>query len=463
MKGTKIILFCYLLLYFNPLLAQFNTIKLNGTEHYISGINLPWNHYGWDFGEHDWWGTGYDLSWFEEAFFDLSTHGVNSVRVWVHCDGRANPNFDRAGYVIGLDDGMLEQLDDFVSLANDYNLMIIITLWSHDMFEDNRSIAGPYAGMHADLITDSEKTESYINHALIPMVQKLNAHCNLLAWEIMNEPEWAMKINWGGGTKQTVEIEEMQRFMGRCIQAIRNHSDQNITIGAATSFGNNNGQPSNYWHERDFQRLGFDQEQVYLDFYSIHFYNWMGTAYSPFLNDASKWQLSRPILVAEASNNIETSPHGMLPLEQLEACYENNYAGILFWSYNAEDEYSEWEDCRIAMDDFEEAHSELIRYSVEDCDSIFLEKPLLVYNMFPNPTKGYVNLAIYQPETDIEYDLNLFLIDASGRMLQSHDIIDRSTELDISNLPAGFYFLQIKVMDHRGTTIQTINQKLIKI
>lgn len=463
MNVKAILFFCCLTISCNILWGQFNTIQLNGTDYYISGVNIPWNHYGWDFGRHNWWGQGYDRDWFEQTFHDLSTHGVNSVRVWVHCDGRANPNFNAEGYVTGLDAGMLEQLDDFMTLANDYNLMVIIVLWSHDMFEDNRTIAGPYAGMHADLVWDTEKTESYIENALIPIVQQLNMHCNLLAWEIMNEPEWAMRIDTGNATAQTVEREEMQRFIGTCIQTIRDHSDQNITVGAATSFGNQNGQPNNYWHERAFQRLGFDHEQVYLDFYSFHFYNWMGTNHSPFKNDASTWQLSRPILVAEASNSIETSPHGMMPLEQLNACYENNYAGILFWSYNAEDDYSEWADCKIAMNSFEEAHSELVLYSETSCDSIFLEKPLLVYDMFPNPTSGQLNLAIHQPGKELEYDLELFIVDASGKMLRRHQIIDRNTNLDISSFPAGFYFLQVKIMDDRGMVIQTVHQKLIKI
>lgn len=343
MKSLLALLLPFLLVFASPLEAQ--KISYRGQNLYISGVNVPWHQFGWDFGEHPEWGVAYRSYHFEEVFFQLKNHGVNTARVWIHCDGRANPEFDAEGYVTGFDDNFFVHLDDLFYLAEIYDILLIPCLWSFDMTKDHRKDAGEFAGMHADLITDADKTQSYIDNALIPMVKRYKNHCNLLAWEIINEPEWSMDMKLAGVTTQTVSIEAMQRFVGKCAAAIHQHSDKMVTVGATSLYWNSDQMRANLWNKAAFAGVGLDTNQAYMDFYSVHYYKWMDKlGASPMSKNASEWNLDKPILIAEyPPNELNMSFN-----EQLQKSKQNNYAGVLPWSYQAKDEYGQWKDfCEI--------------------------------------------------------------------------------------------------------------------
>ena len=60
------------------------------------GTNVPWKWFGYDVG-----GGAWDRAWFDEFFESVSLKS-NSVRFFLHCDGRATPHFAADGSVIGL-------------------------------------------------------------------------------------------------------------------------------------------------------------------------------------------------------------------------------------------------------------------------------------------------------------------------------------------------------------------------
>lgn len=457
---TNPILYIYIILVVFSLnaTAQLSQIYLNGEPQYINGVNLPWNNFGWDFGHHDRWGNGFNTTWFDDAFRELSDNGVNSVRIWVHCDGRASPNFDSEGYVTGLDNNFLADLEQMLDLAEAHQLMVILTLWSHDMLEDDTNIAGAFAGLHNDLIQNPLKTESYLQNALIPIVEGLKDHCNILAWEIINEPEWGMNVKHGGKTKQVVSKTQMQYFVGKCVQTIREHSDQNITIGSAQTVGNDNGQHTNYWHEREFQKLGFDCHQVYFDFYSVHFYNWMGRSDSPFTQNADTWQLGRPILIAETASDENKLPQGFTPAEQLERTFENNYAGLLFWSYHAEDDLSSWEHCRPALRAFNADFLNDYTYN-SDCDVGNNQHHLLICSLYPNPAVDGVNIKMSFEEMDLSFKGKLF--NNMGEEVLSFLGSDNNYHIQRGHLANGIYYVVIDIYQEDEVLIQRWTEKII--
>jgi hypothetical protein len=60
------------------------------------GVNIPWHWFGYDIG-----GGAFDGKWFG-AFFASIEGKSNVVRFFLHADGRATPQFDASGFVVGL-------------------------------------------------------------------------------------------------------------------------------------------------------------------------------------------------------------------------------------------------------------------------------------------------------------------------------------------------------------------------
>ena len=442
-------------------------VKMNGQQLrfqnqdiFLNGVNVPWNGFGWDFGEHHEWGRGYDSLYFENIFIELEAHGVNSVRMWVHCDGRANPNFDKDGFVTGLDEGMLEEMDDFLERAKEHNILVIFTLWSHDFLEDYTNDAGEFAGLHQDLIIEVEKTQSYLDKALAPMVQHLNHHCNLLAWEVVSEPEWCMSILGGGTTQQRITAKAMQTFVGKCIQVIRENSSQMVTVGSAYPCGNDYDTNRNYWHETEFEQLGFDCESVNVDFYSFHFFEWMNDGKSVFEHDFSYWDVNKPIVIAESA--VKTADKEMLKTgkEQLDYAVENNYAGVMFWSVGAGDEYSDWSVIKDDVFDFSTEKDVAIEIN---CDNFIENEPQLLCRFYPNPAQDELKMDFHVLTNE---QVLLRVYDLNGRLVRnfSKELVVNEMEISIfiGDLMGGIYLLEIW-QERGGEYFKVFVEKVVKM
>jgi hypothetical protein len=341
-----------------------NTLTYNGKSYYINGINVPWNSFGSDLGTHYQWGALYSPSFFTTFFQSCKSYGVNCVRLWIHCDGRTSPKFDDNGSVTGLDTNFLSNFDDLLRIARDNNIMVMPCLWSFDMTKDFTSTAGKYAGKHADLIQDTAKTRSYINNALVPMVKHLANTCNLFAWEIINEPEWS--ISGPGTTTQLVGAQEMVRFCAMIAEAIHANSNKMVTVGSACLKWSSPRQPpavANYWSDSSFKSV-YNKPLAFLDFYEIHYYDWMFNAdwgYDPFQSTKTPayWMLDKPTIVGESPGMA-----GQYTVKQMvDDAFTNGYAGIMPWSYNANDGVGTWADCNNELKAFRDAHAALVDFT----------------------------------------------------------------------------------------------------
>ena len=61
------------------------------------GTNIPWHWFGYDIG-----GGAFDASWFDNYFASVSGKS-NALRFFLHCDGRATPQFTLDGHVRALE------------------------------------------------------------------------------------------------------------------------------------------------------------------------------------------------------------------------------------------------------------------------------------------------------------------------------------------------------------------------
>ena len=348
---------------FITLTVNSQTIKYEGKDYFINGANIPWNAFGNDVG------YSYNALWFENIFSQAERSGMNCLRLWIHCDGRGTLNFTLTGAVSGIDTIFYSSFDDIFKRAKQHHIMIIPCLWSFDMTNANR----------ADLIQDSIKTKSYVDNVLIPMVKRYANQCNLFAWEIINEPEWSMKVPSGGVTKQKVTANEMQRFVGMMAAAIHRNSSKMVTVGSAALKYNSTvtNCVANYWSDKAI-KLATKDSLAFLDFYQIHYYDWMYPNFDPF--DAQKpysyWNLDKPVLIGENSGkDVRYNPNVML-----ENAYTNNFAGVMFWSIAAFDGISTINDFITASSDFRIKHFNNVSFSCDPNEVLSVDSAFFFSN-----------------------------------------------------------------------------------
>ncbi len=431
----------------NVAIAQ-NTLNHEGENYFINGINMPWNHFGVDIGNHDDWGNLFEIDYYESFFKDCQTQGVNCARWWIHCDGRASPEFDIDGNVIGLDDNFLAQFNHVNELAKSYGVMLMPCLWSFDMLKDYTSGAGVWAGLHHDLIEEEAKTKSYIDNALIPFIQGIEQPCNILAIDIINEPEWGMKGSKGAGVQTPVSKENMQRFVGTIAAAIHEHSDIKTTLGSTSlnfvSAINPAKKP--LWTDDELQST-IANNQAHLDFYQIHFYDWMfWKGWNPFLLNYEYWQLDKPCIIGEypAADGIYKAE------DMIQLSLEKGWSGHMPWSHSANDGHGEWANVSDALLLLSGQHSEIINHRTCELVTntpVIIPTPDTIDNILiaPNPIQNILNIEYSLHVTDTVVNIEVF--DLFGRNIFSSTIktINSTNKLsiDLSHLANGTYYLKV--------------------
>lgn len=367
MKSYKI-LFALL---FSPfiLIAQSNRVFYNNQELFLSGANLAWVNFANDIGPGE-----SDVNAFATVMLDMHDNGGNALRWWLHTNGTNSPQFNASDYVSGPGPGTISDLKMLLDLAWEREIGMVLCLWSFDMLRN--TIGTTALNRNNLLLNDTAYTNAYINNCLIPMVDSLKGHPAIIAWEIFNEPE-GMSNEFGWSGIQHVPMASIQRFINLCAGAIHRTDTAALVTNGSWSFQaltdvqlvskkvsykslSNIEHESiaeainlkygldlstdevinhleklsklanfNYYSDDRLINAGGDQDGS-LDFYSVHYYVHLGTAYSPFLRSASAWNLNKPIVVAE----FAMSENNGIPKDQLfSRLFQSSYAGSLPWSW----------------------------------------------------------------------------------------------------------------------------------
>ena len=258
-------------------------------EPFFLGINIPWRSFGMDIGTSEW-----NKNWWDSKLKKAADSGANSVRMWLHVDGRSSPKFS-GRRVTGMGAGRFaDDLKALVKLARDRNLVLQICLWSFDMC---KNLYKDY-GMRGDLITDESLTQSYIDNALVPMLGVLNSvESDHVVIEVINEPEWCMTDGSRLGDcensrddaddddafdlKECVPAADMQRFVALIAKAVHDHSSLAVTVGAASlkwASTRQNGVAA-YWSDSAMRKYGGAAAE--LDLLNVHLWEWMYPWHEP--------------------------------------------------------------------------------------------------------------------------------------------------------------------------------------
>lgn len=319
-------------------------ISRQGQDFYLSGVNLAWLDFAADFGS----GLHEDL--LHQMLDDVQAAGGNSVRWWVHADGSRTPEWglvDGQRLVTAPGGNMIEDLRRALDIASQYNIFIVPTLWSFDMLRNNEFRQPPTLDNYR-LLVDEGVLQSYIDNALLPMVEALNDHPQLFAWDLFNEAE-VMTESWFHEEEAVDETRipsraDIVRTQAVLAAAIHRAAEQNgqqalVTTGSKSMAKYNSdvaGGSNWYRDDRMIAAAGGDRLAV-LDFYKPHYYDNEGRGgdWSVFHHAATHWGVDKPTLIGKfyADQILDLLDDPVAGSQMCQRLADNGYAGAWPWQW----------------------------------------------------------------------------------------------------------------------------------
>lgn len=313
-----------------------NRVSIRGGNQdiFASGMNIAWNKFAKDLEDFDLDAQNY----FKEVMDSISGNGGNVLRWWLHTNGLISPIFDDQGNVTGIDHENLNIMKQVLDMAFERGIMINMTLWSFDMLQSQ----GQNRLFTRALLEDQVKTQTYIDNALVPMLEVLGTHPAVFTWEIFNEPEgMASDISTAGWADEKTKMVNIQRFVNLTAGAIHRTSPTAQVSNGAWSFKvlTDINDHQNYYSDEALINVGGDSLGT-LDFYQVHYYaEHMGNDISPFHRPASHWGLDKPIVIGEfrSTGITNKADPNLTTKEAYQRAIELGYAGAISWSWTDSD------------------------------------------------------------------------------------------------------------------------------
>lgn len=296
-------------------------ISFDGSK-FTPGINYPWNHYGRDFGSNAWGHAGVSIPTeaqrIDADFEEMKKHGVQITRWFVFGDARSGIVVAQDGTPTGLDEHVLNDLDAAVSIARKHKVYVIFVLFDFLLVEKASVKDGVTMGGRRDWIVDPRKRKALIENVITPLLKRYGKEPIVAAWEVMNEPEWAMRLRLRNKPHQ-VKIAEMQKFVTEIVQAIHANSDRPATVGSASP------RYLKYWRK------------VGLDLYQYHYYPKLeGRLFPGAEFSHTGLNLDKPLILGEFPTDAPLTQ----TVDYFDNALSNGCAGALGWSMRATDQYS---------------------------------------------------------------------------------------------------------------------------
>ena len=282
-------------------------------------------HYGIDFGANAWRPGGGvaqpdERAHIEQAFEQLAVSGVQYVRWFLLCDGRAGIRFGpstslsvsastslSAGRPAGLDDFVFRDIDAAIAVAARHGIRIMFVLLDFLWCDAPRVTRGVQMGGRANVLTDTDGRAALLDLVLRPLLERYADEPQILAWDVINEPEWI----------KTVDAADLGAFLRDTVALIHSSTSHPATIGSAGV----------RWRA-SYTDLG-------LDFYQVHWYD--SLKHQPPL-DTPVVQLGfdRPVLLGE----FPTRGSKWTREQIVDRARAAGYSGAFYWSVLSKDQCS---------------------------------------------------------------------------------------------------------------------------
>lgn len=286
---------------------------------FVVGVNLPWIGYGTDVGASRWFPEGgfsrqpQALDQLDRTLAMIGRDGVPLVRVFLLCDARSGVRFDDRGVPLGIDDAVCPDVDALIAAARRNRIGLMPVLVDFHLCRPAKIVNGVQLGGHSRLIADPEARAAFVDRVLRPLAERYGQDETIVAWDVMNEPEWCLR---GGLFRRTsVPFDGLQQFLREAVACLRGAARQPVTIGCAGTW------------QLDLVR------PLDLDFYQVHWYDRFG--WDALVRPVRDLGLGdRPVILGEFAGRTA----GVAAV--LGAAREAGYEGALVWSALATDQHS---------------------------------------------------------------------------------------------------------------------------
>jgi hypothetical protein len=269
-------------------------------------------HYGIDFGANAWRpeggvGQADERTHLDAAFARLAASGVDHLRWFLLCDGRAGVRFTERGRPDGLDAFVFRDVDAALETAQNHGLRVMFVLLDFLWCDRARATRGVQMGGRTHLLQDSGNRHALLDTVLRPLLERYGNHPAVFAWDIINEPEWIKSLS----------ADDLRVFLTESVALAHASARQPVTIGSAGT----------RWRG-SYKGLG-------LDFYQVHWYD--SLKHQPALDTpVERLGFDRPVILGE----FPTRGSRRTSADIIDTARAAGYAGAFYWSLMSNDESS---------------------------------------------------------------------------------------------------------------------------
>ncbi|WP_438022715.1 endo-1,4-beta-glucanase [Sorangium sp. So ce233] len=325
---------------------------------FMYGVNYAWRDFYADFGGQSRWGHRGISGKRDQVLADLQdmrAHGVDVVRWWVYPRlAGDNVTFDGQGDPSGLSGTSVDDILAALELADQAEINVMFTLFSFDGFYKTSHNPPPDLQVTSlgPVVADPSRRARLIENVVRPVARTVASsphRSRMLAWDVINEPEWAMTgpSLYGGDPPfegdaskfDLVTHAQMEALAKESAAVLRQETGAPVSVGsAAIKWGQ-------AWTHAD------------VDFYQVHMYGWVNDWY-PYDRPLSEYGLTdKPVIMGEFP---------MDPTADMDVSYDRfvsdlysiGYAGALSWAFND----GPWSSGRDAVKAFADQHPCETRY-----------------------------------------------------------------------------------------------------
>jgi hypothetical protein len=203
------------------------------SEAFLLGVNYPWVNYGQDFGRSPWGARGVSTSDTRKTvsgdFAQMRAAGIRFARWFLLCDGRSGFSVGK-GIPTGPDDLLFTDVAAALELAQQFGLRLCFSLIDFPWLQNRGDAASSLPNQ--SVLKFPAGREALLERVLLPLFAEFRAHPALWAWEIANEPEWAIR-EFVPSPEAAMHFADFTAFARQLADAMHECSQAEVTLGSA--------------------------------------------------------------------------------------------------------------------------------------------------------------------------------------------------------------------------------------